>query len=284
MTEVPILRSLEELRALQKVWMRAGDVVGVVPTMGALHAGHLSLVAAAKARCDRVVVTIFVNPRQFNSPEDFARYPRTEEADAALLAPHGVDAVFVPPVSAVYPEGFATTVTVAGLTEPLEGRFRPGHFDGMTTIVTKLFTMTRADLAFFGEKDWQQLQVVTRLATDLNLGIEVVPCATVREADGLAMSSRNARLAPGERAQAAAMSRVLFAAAARIGAGDVPATVLAEAGADLARAGFGRIEYLELVDAGSLGPLRPGMAARLLVAAWLGDVRLIDNVAVAQPG
>lgn len=275
---VPILRDLAELRAAVAGWKRAEEVVGVVPTMGALHAGHMSLVEAAKSVCDRVIVTIFVNPRQFNSPEDLAKYPRTEEADARLLAPHAVDAVYVPAPEAVYPQGYATEVSVAGLSAPLEGRFRPGHFTGMATVVTKLFLMTLADRAFFGEKDWQQLQIVRRLATDLNIPIEVVGCPTVREADGLALSSRNQRLSATDRATAAALPQALFAAAAAIAAGEAPEPALAAARSAVTAAGFRAVEYIDLCDAETLGHAEASRPARILAAAWLGDVRLIDNV------
>ena len=190
----PILRKLTDLRAATAGWKRAGESIGVVPTMGALHDGHLSLVAAAKAGCDRVVVTIFVNPKQFNSPEDLAKYPRTEGADAAKLAPYGVDAIYVPDPDQIYPEGFATTVSVSGLTDVMEGACRPGHFDGVATVVAKLFLQTAADRAYFGEKDYQQMMLVTRMAQDMDIPITVIGCPTVREPSGLAMSSRNMRL------------------------------------------------------------------------------------------
>ena len=280
----PIIRSLAQMRGLIRRWKAHGETIGVVPTMGALHEGHLSLVRAARERCDRVIVTLFVNPRQFNSPEDFAKYPRTEIADAELLGPLAVDALFVPEGAEVYPPDHATTVSVTGVTEPLEGAHRPGHFDGVATVVTLLFNMTQPDAAFFGEKDWQQLQLVRRLVSDLKLPLEIVPCPCVRAGDGLALSSRNQRLSVAARAQAAALPQALFAAAARIEAGDAPAPVLAEAEAALADAGLGPVEYLALRDGESLGDPQSGRPARLLVAAWLDGVRLIDNVAVALPG
>jgi len=199
MTPAPIIRSLAELRALTKSWHRNGEVIGVVPTMGALHAGHLSLAQAARAQTDRVIVTIFVNPKQFNSPEDLANYPRTEEDDARKLAPIGVDVIYCPDPDQIYPEGFATNVSVAGLTDVLCGAHRPGHFDGVATVVSKLLLQTAADFAFFGEKDFQQLQVVRRLSRDLDIPVEIVGCPTVRETDGLALSSRNLRLGPAAR-------------------------------------------------------------------------------------
>jgi len=278
---VETLRSRAELRARVAGWRAAGARVGVVPTMGALHAGHLSLVEAAQARADRVIVTLFVNPRQFNMASDLAAYPRTEAEAAAKLAPLGVDALYAPEAGEMYPEGFATTVSVAGLSEGLCGAQRPGHFDGVATVVTKLLLQTGADRAFFGEKDWQQLQLVRRLVIDLDIPVEIVGCPTVREPDGLALSSRNARLSPGARAVAPALHAAMQAAAASIRAGGAVAGALAEAARAVEAAGFERVEYMELRDAASLAPLdaadRP---ARLLAAAWLDGVRLIDNIAV----
>ncbi|AGT11205.1 pantoate--beta-alanine ligase [Paracoccus aminophilus] len=276
----PIIRSLAELNALTQSWKRAGETIGVVPTMGALHDGHMSLVRAAKASTDRVIVTLFVNPRQFNSPEDFAKYPRTELADAALLGPYQVDALFVPEGGEVYPEGHSTTVSVAGISAPLEGAHRPGHFDGVATVVTILLNMTRADRAFFGEKDWQQLQLVKRLVADLRLPVEIMPCPSVRAEDRLALSSRNQRLSPEARVKAAALPAALFASAEAISQGKDAAETLAEARASLETRGLGPVEYLEICDAETLGLPRPGAPARLLAAVWLDGVRLIDNVAV----
>lgn len=276
-----VVRSVAELRAVTGGWRQAGDSVAVVPTMGALHDGHLSLVAQARDACDRVIVTLFVNPTQFDRPEDLAKYPRTEDRDRAVLEPAGVDLLFMPGVDEVYPPGFATTVSVAGLTRGMCGDFRPGHFDGMATIVAKLFLMTGAHRAFFGEKDWQQLQIVRRLAADLNIPIEVTGCPTVREADGLAMSSRNARLSPPDRAAAPALYAALTHAAQRLRGGEDPAPVLEAARAEILAGGFARVEYLDLRHPQTLTPLdRLDGPARLLAAAWLGPVRLIDNVAV----
>jgi pantoate--beta-alanine ligase len=249
--------------------------------MGALHDGHLSLARRARAECDRVITTIFVNPKQFNNPEDLARYPRTEATDARLLAPLGVDAIFVPPPDEVYPPGFASTVTVSGVAEPLEGAMRPGHFDGVATVVTKLFGMTLADRAYFGEKDWQQLQVVRRFACDLNLPVEIIGCPTLREASGLAMSSRNVRLSPEARAVAPALYTLMMEAAQAIRAGQSPTTALPRARSRLLKAGFERAEYIVVRDAETLldwtDTTRP---ARMLAAATLDGVRLIDNIAV----
>jgi len=278
---IPILRRLDALRALTAQWRAAGETVGVVPTMGALHEGHLSLVRAAKSGADRVIVTIFVNPRQFNSAEDLANYPRTEEEDARKLSPFGVDVVYAPTPDQVYPDGFATTVSVSGVSEGLCGAHRPGHFDGVATVVTKLFLQTGADRAFFGEKDFQQLQVVKRLARDLDIPVEVVGCPTVREADGLALSSRNIRLSPGARAKAPALYAVMTRAVARIGAGADPETALAEARAAILDGGYAEVEYLELRAEDGLAPLAaPDRPARLLAAAWLDGIRLIDNIPV----
>ena len=278
---IPILRTVAELRARVRGWKRADETLGVVPTMGALHDGHLSLVQAAQRDCDRVIVTIFVNPKQFNNPDDLAKYPRTETADAALLAPLGVDAVFAPGADQVYPEGFASSVRVTGISERLEGLHRPGHFDGVATVVAKLFGMTLADRAYFGEKDWQQLQVVRRMAADLNIPTEVVACPTIREADGLARSSRNMRLTAEARAVAAALPLEMSAAAQAMRAGRPVPQALAAATAGLLAAGFERVDYMDLCDAETLLWIdRVDGPARLLAAAWVGGVRLIDNIAV----
>jgi pantoate--beta-alanine ligase len=274
------------MRQIARAWRAGGQIVGVVPTMGALHEGHLSLARAAKAECDRVIVTIFVNPKQFNNPADLLKYPRTEEADAALLATVGVDAIFAPRAEEVYPPGFATLVTVAGVAGPLEGALRPGHFDGVATVVTKLFGMTLADRGYFGQKDWQQLRVVNRLVRDLNLPVWIVGCETVRETDGLAMSSRNARLTPAARAVAPVLYAAMTQAAGRIRGGAAAELALADCTAALQAAGFDRVEYIALRDAASLdevaleGAVGLNRPLRLLAAAWLGDVRLIDNIPV----
>ncbi|WP_028035248.1 pantoate--beta-alanine ligase [Chelativorans sp. J32] len=279
---VPIVRTVRELRAEVSAWRRQGFRVGVVPTMGALHEGHLSLVRTALGRADRVIVTLFVNPKQFNNAADLAAYPRTEEADAGKLAPLGAHMLYAPDVAEMYPDGFSTTVSVSGVSEGLCGAFRPGHFDGMATVVTKLFLQTGSDLAFFGEKDLQQLHVVRRLARDLDIPIEIVACPTVREEDGLALSSRNVRLSTEHRLIAPRLAKILFATAGRLTEGASIDETLLEARNAILEAGYQQVEYLELRANEDLAPLskldRPG---RLLVAAWLGGVRLIDNVPVA---
>jgi pantoate--beta-alanine ligase len=280
---VPIVRTLAELRATVAEWRREGAKIGVVPTMGALHQGHLSLVEAALSRSDRVIVTLFVNPKQFNSAADLAAYPRTENEDAAKLGPTGAHLLYAPNPEEIYPDGFATTISVSGVSEGLCGAHRPGHFDGVATVVAKLFLQTGADLAFFGEKDFQQLHVVRRMAKDLDIPIEVVGCPTVREADGLALSSRNIRLSPAERAVAPRLAAILVDAARELSGGADAPPVITAARAAIVEAGYREVEYLELRGADDLKPLeRADRQARLLVAAWLGDVRLIDNVVVAE--
>jgi pantoate--beta-alanine ligase len=278
---VEIVRTVADLRLHLRAWKAAGDLVGVVPTMGALHDGHLSLARAARRDCHRVIVTIFVNPLQFNNADDLKKYPRTEEADATLLATVPVDLIFAPQPEAVYPAGFGTVVSVAGVSEPLEGRMRPGHFDGVATVVCKLFGMTMADRGYFGQKDWQQLQVVQKLVADLNIPITVVGCETIREADGLAMSSRNLRLGVAARAKAAVLYAALSAAAQDIRAGQSDRMAIREAAEAVRAAGFQRVEYIELRDAETLLPSDdPARARRMLAAAWLDGVRLIDNIPV----
>ena len=277
----PIVRGLSELRAMVSGWKQSGETVGVVPTMGALHQGHLSLVRAAKDGCDRVIVTIFINPKQFNNPADYDNYPRTEKEDARKLAPFGVDAVYVPDGPTMYPDGFATNVSVGGLTDVLCGAHRPGHFDGVATVVSKLFLQTQADRAYFGEKDFQQLQVVTRLAADLDIPIKVVGCPTIREEDGLAMSSRNLLLSDRARVWAPALNTAMEEMADGLLAGGDMATLRAKAVAQIERAGFTEVEYLDLRACDTLELLEtPSRPARLLAAAWLAGVRLIDNIAV----
>jgi pantoate--beta-alanine ligase len=272
-----IFRTVADLRLQVTAWKAAGECVGVVPTMGALHAGHLALARAAKAGADRVIVTIFINPKQFNNPEDLKKYPRTEVADAALLAPIGVDAIFAPAPIEVYPDGFVTNVSVGGVSVTLEGARRPGHFDGVATVVTKLFGMTQADRAWFGEKDWQQLAVIRRLVADLNIPVDVVGLETVRDSDGLALSSRNARLSSEARTAAAALPRTMLAAVQAMRAGTPVAKALHNATHAVLAAGFTSVDYIDLRDPATLAPTTT-LPARLLAAAWIGGVRLIDNI------
>jgi len=281
MTPPPILRTLPDLRALSRGWHRQGETVGVVPTMGALHDGHLSLVEAAKARCDRTIVTIFVNPKQFNNPDDLARYPRTEDDDAAKLARFSIDALYAPAADQIYPEGFATTVSVGGLTDVMEGTHRPGHFDGVATVCTKLFTQTGATDAFFGEKDFQQLQVVRRLARDLDLAVAIHGCPTIRDIDGLALSSRNLLLSDRARTVAPRLFEEMEGIVAGLADGQAFTELQSAAIARLERASFTGVDYLDLRAADDLTPLdTPARPARLFAAAWLAGVRLIDNIAV----
>lgn len=280
----PIVRIVSELRSIAAAWRREGLRIAVVPTMGALHEGHLSLVRAALAKADRVIVTLFVNPKQFNNADDLAAYPRTEHDDAAKLASVGAHVLYAPDAADMYPQAFSTQVSVARVSEGLCGAFRPGHFDGVATVVTKLFLQSGADLAFFGEKDFQQLLVVRQLARDLDIPIEIVAGPTVREADGLAMSSRNARLSLAERRIAPRLAEILVQTARQLREGKAVEGTLTEARHEILTAGFSKVEYLELRandDLASIGRLnRP---ARLLVAAWLGQTRLIDNVEVTLP-
>ena len=277
------VRTVSGLRAVVAGWRRAGERVALVPTMGALHAGHLALVGEGRRRADRVIATIFVNPKQFGAGEDLDRYPRQEAADALALEGVGCDLLFAPAVAEMYPAGFATTISVDGVTEDLDGAARPGHFDGVATVVAKLLNQAQADVALFGEKDYQQLLTIRRLVRDLDIPTEIVGHPTVREADGLARSSRNAYLSPDERVRAAELPRALAAAGAAIRAGDDVADVLQVATARLLAAGFASVDYVELRDAETLAPLtRFDRPARLLVAARMGTTRLIDNIAVNQ--
>ena len=276
------IRQLSDLRDTVSGFRAAGERIVFVPTMGALHAGHMALVAQAKLAGQRVVVSIFVNPKQFGPNEDLARYPRKELADSRMLAEAGVDLLWMPPVEVMYPEGHATNIAVSGVSEPLDGAARPGHFDGVATVVAKLFNQVKPDVALFGEKDFQQLAVIRRMVADLDFDIEIRGVPTQRDDDGLALSSRNAYLAPEDRAAAVALPRALGVAVRAIEKGDDPAVALATASASLEAAGFD-VDYVELVDAASLGAPVAGQPRRLLAAARIAGTRLIDNVAVAAP-
>jgi pantoate--beta-alanine ligase len=280
-TLLETVRTVASLRARVRDWRAEGWTIGLVPTMGALHDGHLALIRAAQARCDRVIATIFVNPVQFGPTEDFDAYPRTEETDAAKLRSHMTDLLFAPEVGEIYPAGFATTVHVAGVPEGLCGGHRPGHFDGVSTVVSKLLLQALPDIAFFGEKDYQQLQTIRRVTADLDIPVEITGVPTVREADGLALSSRNVYLDPGQREIAPGLYRELVVLGAAIEQGESVGATIAGARRRLVDSGFDRVEYLELRDARSLVPVADANGpARLLAAAWLGRTRLIDNIAV----
>ena len=275
-----IVRRLERLGPTLAA-LRAGGSLALVPTMGALHAGHLELIAQARRQAEVVAATIFVNPLQFGAHEDLGRYPRQEEADAALLAKAGCKMLWLPAVNDIYPAGFATAVHVAGVGDRWEGEARPGHFDGVATVVAKLLLAMKPDIALFGEKDFQQLAVIRRMATDLGLGVTIGGVATVRDADGLALSSRNAYLSADERERAVALPRALEAARDAISSGGQVKSAIEQAKQALREAGFGPIDYVALVDAATLEPLdAPAGAMRLIAAATIGTTRLIDNVAV----
>jgi pantoate--beta-alanine ligase len=277
------LRTVAELRTALRPARREERSIGLVPTMGSLHDGHLSLIAAARQMCDEVVVSLFVNPAQFNDPGDLAAYPRDEARDAALAADAGADLLFAPSLEEVYPPGFCTQVRVSGpLTERLEGEHRgPEHFHGVTTVVTKLLNMARPDVAFFGQKDAQQALVIRRLVRDLDIDVRIEICPTVREADGLALSSRNVRLDDGERERALALSRALRAAEEAVAAGERDGDAIARhARAPMEDLGV-EPEYLALVDPTDLSPIRAlDGEALMAVAARLGEVRLIDNTII----
>ena len=273
-----IVRNSEELtRARGALQGR----VALVPTMGALHAGHMALVAEARNRADHVAASIFVNPAQFGEGEDYGRYPRREADDAAMLEVAGCDLLWAPAVADIYPAGFATTISVGAVSERWEGKARPGHFDGVATVVAKLLVAVRPDIALFGEKDFQQLTVIRRLVADLGIRTEIAGVPTVREPDGLALSSRNAYLSPDERRQALALPQALEAARSAIMDGTPVFEALHDAHASLRDGGFSRIDYFALVDAATLEPLEhPQGEMRLIAAAMIGTTRLIDNLAV----
>ena len=277
-----IVRQLDPLRNALAEFRAAGLTIGLVPTMGALHAGHMRLVEVAKSQCDAVIASIFVNPTQFGEGEDLDAYPRQEAADADLLQTAGVKLLWAPTADQVYPPGYATNVSVSGISDGLCGAARPGHFDGVATVVAKLFNQVRPNAAFFGEKDYQQLAVIRRMALDLDFSHEIVGVPTVRDADGLALSSRNAYLTAEERADAVALPQTMQEAATAIAAGSPVADILSDAKARLLRSGFQKVDYFELRDADTLALLDDfTKSARLLAAAHIGRTRLIDNIPVS---
>ena len=278
---LPVTRKIVELRRTVADWRHGGEIVALVPTMGALHQGHLALIAHARARADRVIASIFVNPTQFGPTEDFTRYPRDEAGDAAKLAAASCDLLFAPDAAEMYPAGFATAVSAGSLAEPLCGRFRPGHFDAVATVVTKLLLQAHPHIACLGEKDYQQLQIIRRVARDLDIDCAIEGVPIVRESDGLALSSRNVYLTPEQRRIAPALHRALADAVAQVVRGVSPQAAAATGTAALLQAGFDKVDYLELVDAETLKPLvGRDRAGRAAAAAWLGNTRLIDNEAV----
>lgn len=282
MPKIPVVRTVAGLRRIVAGWKQAGERVALVPTMGALHEGHISLVRAARRRARRVVVSIFVNPTQFSPNEDLSKYPRTFDADRDKLTEAKADLIFAPDAAEMYPVGFATTVSLVGPAEVgLEDAFRPTHFAGVATVVCKLFSQCRPHVALFGEKDFQQLKVVTHMARDLDLGVQVIGAPTVRDADGLAMSSRNRFLSAAERSIALTLYRTMVAEAAAIRAGEATDTALSRGREAITRAGFA-IDYLELRQSDTLLPVVHVTDAplRLLVAARIGSTRLIDNIPV----
>ena len=275
------IREVPQLTAALIALRAGGKSLALVPTMGALHAGHMSLIEEARREADRVAATIFVNPLQFGASEDLDRYPRQEAKDAAMLAEAGCDLLWLPAGADIYPPGFATTVSVKGLSDRWEGEARPGHFDGVATVVAKLLCAVRPDIALFGEKDFQQLAVIRRMAQDLQLGVEILGVETMRDEDGLALSSRNAYLSADERSRAVELPRALNEAAERILSGVPVAEALGKAEDRLSAAGFSHIDYVALVNAMTLEPLdRPVGPMRLIAAAVIGTTRLIDNIAV----
>lgn len=276
-----IARTIADLRAQVKGWRRQGLSVAMVPTMGALHEGHLSLMREALSRADRCIVSIFVNPTQFAPTEDLDKYPRQLERDIERLAEVGVQLAFTPAPEEVYPKGFATKVVVGGPSAGLETDFRPHFFEGVATVVTKLFLQAAPDCAVFGEKDYQQLCVVRQMCRDLDIPVEIVGAPTVRDAHGLAMSSRNAYLDEAQLAVARRLNVILRSASSAISGGADPESEKAKASQALLDAGFRSIDYVAARESGSLAPWRPESEGRFLAAAWLGGTRLIDNVAIA---
>ena len=279
---IAIARNVAELRSAVSDWRKAGQSVALIPTMGALHAGHLALVERGKTLCDRTVTSIFINPMQFGPGEDLSRYPRDEEGDQQKLSEAGCDLAYLPSAAEMYPEGFLTTVESSRLGETLEGHFRPGHFSGVATVVTKLLLQVAPDSACFGEKDYQQLQIIRRLVRDFDLPVRIEAVPTVREADGLALSSRNAYLTPEQRRRAPALHYALTEVARRARKGDPAAAAWGTH--SLIGAGFDKIDYCDIRDAETLEPIEHiDRKARVLAAAWLGQTRLIDNLPIDPP-
>ncbi len=284
---IETVRTVAELRRTIYQWRAEGLSVGLVPTMGALHAGHLSLVAKALQQCDRVCVTLFVNPTQFGEGEDFKSYPRDENADGEMLSQAGAHLLYAPDVDEMYPDGTTATteVNVGPLGDVLEGASRPGHFSGVATIVSKLLLQAMPDKAYFGEKDFQQLMVIRQLVVDLAIAVEVVGVAIMRETDGLAMSSRNAYLSADERAAAPVLNSAVIYVATGFRSGSEPSALIAKGETDWLAAGFSTVDYIAVVDSASLNPISdfdPARPARVLVAATLGRARLIDNISVQE--
>jgi len=276
---ITVVRTIADLRATVAKWRKIGDSIGLVPTMGALHDGHISLVTRSRAENKRTIATLFVNPTQFGPKEDLSAYPRDEAADLAMLQNAKVDALYAPSVAEMYPQGFGTTVAVTGLTEYLDGPHRPGHFAGVATVVSKLLLQAAPDRAYFGEKDFQQLQVIRRLSADLDIPVRIVGVPTVRAADNLALSSRNRYLTKEERARAATLPRTLSEIAERLRREpDAVAKHVAWGHRQLEEAGFRKIDYVDVCDEATLQPVtRVASPSRVLAAAWLGRTRLIDN-------
>lgn len=282
--EIEIVRTVSDLRRRIGDWYRSAQTAALVPTMGAIHAGHIALVQHARTQAPRTCVTVFVNPKQFGPTEDFTRYPRDEAKDAALLAEAGADLLFAPALEEIYPAGHATKVVVEGLGDSLEGEFRPGFFTGVATVVAKLLLQALPDVAVFGEKDYQQLLVVKRMVADLNIPVRIQGVSTVREADGLALSSRNAYLSPAERKVAPSLYATIADLAEKMRNGARASEAAAGGIERLTKAGFGRVDYLAICDAETLQPIErcenADRPARVLAAAWLGKTRLIDNTAI----
>jgi pantoate--beta-alanine ligase len=280
------LTSAAEVMAVSKEARRAGKRIGFVPTMGALHEGHLSLIRTARAQSDVVIASVFVNPKQFGPNEDFSRYPRDPERDSQLLAAEKTDYLFLPSVEEMYPPGETTWVTVEGITDKLDGRSRPGHFRGVTTVVAKLFNLVQPDFAFFGQKDAAQVAIVSKMVRDLNFDVRIVVCPIVREPDGLAMSSRNAYLTPEQRKQATVLSRALMRVQSLVDRGESSSARLIVAGTQvMAEEPAVKLDYFEIIDRDTLDPISDvSRGALIAVAAYVGNTRLIDNIVVSGTG